>query len=478
MSIGDTDFGVQVSIGFIGRVVTALVAFIGSILLARVLGPENYGTFYTLMAVVLFLDNPVTGWASACRKRLTEEGFPSEEAVGSTFIAIIVMFGIIAVGAWGAAPLITSFTGDTNSWLLLTILFFAVVTYKTTNEILKSTDKFGSSTWLEASRDIVRVLAQVALVLLGLGVAGMVGGMVLANLVVAPIVLYLIGIRPKLPSRETIEKLWSYARYSVPSGVVTTAQQRMDLLLLAFLAGPAVAGNYEVAFKLTMPAMFIAGVAQNGLMGRISNLQSRNRSVDADIQNNLAYASLIGIPLFFGALIMAGPIIVTLYSSQYAAAAPFLAGLAFFRLLRTQKVILTATLNGLDRPDLNLRVAAVVFPINLLLGVGLLFVIGPIGVVIATVVSEGIGYGARAYLSRSLVPSVRLFPRPLLKQIAAGIVMAGVVYTARTALPLGTWPVVALVTGLGGVTYVLVLVGISHELRATVISVGRDAGIW
>jgi len=62
VSIGDTDFGVELGFGVVGRVVTAGVAFLGSFLLARELGPGNYGTFYILMAVVAFLDNPVTGW--------------------------------------------------------------------------------------------------------------------------------------------------------------------------------------------------------------------------------------------------------------------------------------------------------------------------------------------------------------------------------------------------------------------------------
>lgn len=79
MSIGDTDFGVQVGIGFVGRVVTLFVSFLGAVLLARILarilGSSGYGAFYLLMAVISFLDNPVTGWANACRKRFTEVDF-------------------------------------------------------------------------------------------------------------------------------------------------------------------------------------------------------------------------------------------------------------------------------------------------------------------------------------------------------------------------------------------------------------------
>lgn len=477
MSIGDTDFGVQVGIGVVGRVITAVVAFLGSILLARVLGPTGYGTFYLLMAVVALLDNPVTGWAIACRKRLTETDFPSGEALGSTIIGIGVGSALVFAGAWVAAGPIARFTGYAYGWLLLSVLFVGMVTYRTVNEVLKSTEHFGASTWLEASRDTLRVIGQAVLVLAGFGVSGMVGGMVVATLLVAPIALYLIGIRPQLPSRETLRGLWSYARFSVPLGVVNTAQTRMDLILIGFLVSAEVAGSYEVAYKLTIPAMFVAGVAQNGLMGRISNLRSRGEPVVGDVENNLAYASVLGIPLFFGAAALAGPIVVTIYSSQYAAAAPFLVGLALFRLLRTQRAILKSTLDGLDRPDLNLRIALFVFPFNLVLGLALLFAIGPIGVVVATVVSEFVGYSSRAYLVRSLIPSVTLFPRPLLEQLVCGGLMAILVFAARAALPLGSWYVVAFIVGLGGVAYFVALVGISHSFRSTILAIASDAGI-
>ncbi len=476
VGIGDTDFGVQVGIGFVGRVVGALVAFLGSIVLARALGPNDYGTFYLLLSVVAFLDNPMTGWAEACRKRLTEAGFDSREAIGSVVAGIAVAAVAVFAVAWLAAPLIASFAGA-DGWLLLSVLFVGMVAYHTANEVLKSTERFGASPWVNASRDVIRVLAQAGLVIVGWGVAGMVGGMVLANLVVAPAVLYVIGIRPSLPSRDTLREVWSYARYSVPGGLVGTAQSRMDRILLGFLASTTVVGNYEVAMKLTLPAMFVAGVAQDGLMGRISNLRSRGEAFAVDVRNNLGHASVLGIPLFFGALTMAEPVVVTLYSSQYAGAAPFLIGLALFRLIRTQKSILIATINGLDRPELNLRVSTVIFAFNLLSGVALLYAVGPLGVVAATVVSETIGYAVRGYLVRSLVPEVALFPRALLDQVAAGAVMAVAVYAARAALPLSYWPYVGVVVGVGGVVYFAALVALSHQFRATVLAVAADAGL-
>lgn len=476
VSIKDADFGVQIGIGFLGRVVMALVAFAGSIVLARALGPAGYGAFYLLMAVVQFLDNPVTGWATACRKRLTETDFPPGEAVGSTILGVVTASAVVFAVAWLASPYITSYTGARDTWLYLGVLFATVVSFRASIEVLKATKRFGVSTWVEASRDTLRVAVQITLILSGFGVAGMVGGMALANFALAPVVLYLVGTAPAIPSRVALRDIWQFAKSSIPTGFVGTAQQRMDVILLGLLVGTEMVGNYEIALKMTIPAMFVAGVAQDGLMGRISDLRSRGESFVTDVQSNLAYASIVGVPLFFGAFVLARPVVVTIYSNQFAGAAPFLVGLALFRLLRTQKAILVSTINGLDRPDLNLKISTVVFAINLTLGVALLYVIGPIGVVVATVVSELLGYGIRGYIVRSLVPAVSLLPRPLLEQLLSGAVMGTLVYAGREMLPLATWPYVALLVGLGCVCYFAVLLTLSTPLRATVLAVAEDAG--
>lgn len=476
MSIGDADFGVQVGIGFVGRAVTLLVAFLGAILFARVLGPEGYGAFYLLLAIVSFLDNPVTGWAIACRKRFTEVGFPMGEAIGSTLLGIAAFSVLVTVASLAAAPLLASFTGVNDAWLLLSALFAGMALYLTTLEVLKASAQFGMSDWMMATRDVLRVASQATLVVVGYGVAGMVAGMVVANVLLSPVVLYLLGTRPTLPSSESLRAIWGFARSSIPNGVVGTAQSKLDVILLGALAGPGVVGNYEVALRITLPAMFVAGVASSGLMGRVSNRRSKGQDVHGDVQNNLAYASLVAVPLFFGAAALGGPVVVTLFGSAYADAGAFVAGLALFHLFRSQKAILVSALDGFDRPEQNLRISTAVFTLNLGLGLGLFFLIGPIGVVFATVVSEIVGYGVRASLVRRLVPGISLLPRAFADQLASGVLMAVVVYGARKFVPLGWWGNVIALVMVGFVTYVVTLVTISEPFRETTRAVARDAG--
>lgn len=458
-----------------GRIATVIIAFLGSIFLARELGPEGYGLFYLFMAIVGIADNPVTGWARACRKRFTEVDFPEDEAIGSLLIGIAIVSATVFVGTRVGAPVIADFAGNQNAWFLFSILFVAKVTFSSLIQVLNGTPRFGASSWVIAIRDTVRVLLQVTLVIIGLGVAGMVWGISLASLVLAPIIVYLIGVKPSLPSKRSVLEVWEFARSSIPLGIVGTAKGRMDVVLLGALVGSAPVGNYEIALKMTMPAMFLASVASSGLVGRVSDLNSRDEGIEDDVRNNLGFASLLSIPLFFGAVTIGGPVVVTIYGNEFVQAKSFIAGLALFRLIASQRRILGATINGLDRPDLNLRVSTSVFVLNVGLGVVLLYAIGPIGVVVATVASAAVGYALRAYLMRSLLPSLTLVPNSLVHQVGSALVMAAVVYATREAWSLQNWMVVASIVGLGIAIYFGTLTILSRPFRTTVRGIVKDA---
>ncbi|MFB6188129.1 MAG: oligosaccharide flippase family protein, partial [Halobacteriaceae archaeon] len=302
------------------------MAFIGSIYLARVLGPSGYGKFYLITAVISFLDNPVTGWASACKKRLTEADFPEDEAVGSLILSILLASTIVLIVVRLTLPIIQTVTDLQIGWLLLGVLFVGNATFRSLLQILKGTNKFGSSPWIVTMRDILRVLLQAGLVLMGFGVAGMVWGMAIASIVLSPVILYLSRIWPVIPSKESIRHIWTFAKSSIPLGVLGSAKGRMDILILGGLAGTAAVGNYEIALKLTMPAVFIASVAGESLVGRVSNLQSRSENYITDIKNTLSYASIFALPLLFGAIAIGNPLVQTIYGNEFTQAGTFITG--------------------------------------------------------------------------------------------------------------------------------------------------------
>ena len=474
MSIGDSDFGVQVGIGVLGRVAKMIVAFLGSIYLARELGATGYGLYALFATIANVADNPVTGWARACKKRFTEIDFPSSEAVGSLIFGIAISTIFMLVGSYFLSDHIDLLSAQPWGWVLLTLLFTGTASFRSLLTLLNGTDRFGSSSWIATIRDICRVPAQVVLVTAGLGVAGMILGMALASLLMCPVIGYLIRIRPAIPSEKSVRDIWSFAKSTIPNGFLGTAKGRMDIILLGMLADAAVVGNYEIAMRLTMPAIIISSVASGALDGRVSNLESRNEEFIQDIQNNLAYTSLLAIPMVVGAFTIGETLVTTLYGSDFALAGTFIMMMSIYWFFSSQKKTLRATVMGLDRPDLALYESLATFGTNIILGISLFFVLGPIGVIVATALSELFGYVIDAYFVRRSLPSMTLLPQPIIHQIESALLMGGGVYGLQILLSSNGWVVTLAIVGVGAAIYFLSLMILSEPFRVTVFGIIND----
>lgn len=476
MSAGEADFGLEISRGVLAKFAMAAIGFAGSIVFARVLGPGGYGAFYVVVTLVNFLNNPVTGWGMACKKRISEAVFPTAEALGSGLLGAILLPLVILPLAYA----INRFTGLYDltglfvpfSMLFVTICFFAV-----TNRILSARSNFSAAEWSDTLRSFFTTPLQLAFVLLGLKTAGMIWGLTIATALTVPYVLYRINVRPVFPSRESLISIGSYAKYSVPNGFIGTAQSRFDILLLGAVLTSSAVGNYQVAMQLTLTGSFISAVASKGLMARISDHWSRGNesAVVTDVRNSLSYASLLSIPIFFGAAAMPDDLLVTVFGSEYGGVGLVLVGLALFRVLTGQASQLQSTVSGLDRPDVNTRIGLVVLVVNVGLGYLLLLEYGILGVVAATVLSECLRYVTFAYVVRQHLPDLPLFTKPLRQQLSAGGLMFLIVDRTHAFLGVSWWGELLFLIGLGGVVYFATLMITSESLRLTVRGIVADA---
>lgn len=471
MSIKDTDFGLQVGIGVIGKTIGAAVAFAGSIFLARTIGDAGYGAFYFLLSISMFLDKPITQWSNSCRKRMTEQDFPTDRAAGAIFLGALVGSLIIA----GFTVFLNLVAGPVRGIdsRHLAIIFIGTVFYTGSKEILNGTTNFGLNPWLEVIREVIRVALQIALVFLISDVAGMVIGLTAASLLLTPMVIRLSGVRPSLPTRNDLAEIYSFAKVLVPNGFIASALSQIDIIILGTLAGTAIVGNYRIAMNLLFPAEFVVATMAPGMMSRVSNLDSRNEDPSETVADGLSFVSVLAIPIAAGAIVIGDLVAITVYSSEFARAGLFIGWLGVYYVLQTQMRVLQAAFKGLDRPNRVLKLNIVGFSINIILGLGLFYLIGAVGIVYATVVGIGSRYLIGAYWLRNDLEVV-LLPKPLQHQLIAAVVMATGIYVIRMSIGIDSWLEVGGVVLSGGLLYGSVLVSISREFRETAVAIGRD----
>jgi O-antigen/teichoic acid export membrane protein len=272
---------------------------------------------------------------------------------------------------------------------------------------------------------------------------------------------------------EAVKSIGSFAKFSMISSTLGETRSRADILLLGALLTTAAAGQYQVAMQLILPAELLGSVISVGLAGRISAHWSKDdeQAVVEDLSNSIAYAGVLAIPIFFGALAMPSDILYLVFGSEYSDSGAILIGLALFAVLRSQTYQFYPVVGGINRPEIGTKATAIGLMVNLLLGILLLRIMGAVGVVVATVLAEIVIYLILAYSIKGHIPNARLVSQPLLKQFIAAIIMFGTVWCLHTFLSFNTTLYTATLIVIGAITYGLTLSFISPEVRKTGYSV-------
>ena len=474
---GDTKLGWEALKGFSGKIVQAVLGFAGTIIFARALGPVSFGGFYFLLSLVFVAERPIQGFGQAIRKRWSESGAPRDEFVGSIVAINLAYFAVVGALTVVFADRLRAMTNIPEAPLVFMSILVALCAFSPGQKMLLGEGKVAMQTWTDTVRSILTFPLQLALVLAGLGAAGMGYGLAGATLATVPLTLYVLGPPVGRPTRRAVGSLWEYAKYSIPTSFVGKTYERLDVLLLGGFIGTGIVGDYEVAFKLTVPAMFLSSVVVSGLLPKVSHRVSKGEDVTQDVNNAIGYISIVSVPIFFGALALPETLVVTAYSSKYSGAGVFLIGLAFYQVLKSQTGVHVETLGGLDRPDLNLKISGTTLVLNVVLGVALIQTLGGIGVVAATIVAEGFRWLATYLVARRLLPGIEPIQRPFLLQIAAGAIMYLTIEFVTRFVPTRSWVEVGLLVGLGAVVYGGVLL-MSRLHRQTAFYILEDAGIY
>jgi len=227
----------------VAKFAMAIVGFVGTIVFARILGPTAFGGFYLLFALIKIADRAVVGWGVAVKKRYSETGAPKAELLGSQLLFTGGWILLTAVAVAVAAPRLVSYTGLPDAPILFVVLMASVALYEPIDRVVQARGLVGASMWTDTLRSVLTFPLQLGLILLGFGAAGMAYGLAAATLLSLPVLWYFVAASPAMPSRATLENLWSYARYSSVNSLPGTAYDRFDVLLLGWLLAPPPPGT-------------------------------------------------------------------------------------------------------------------------------------------------------------------------------------------------------------------------------------------
>ena len=489
------DMGQEALTSLVAKLTMAGVGFAGVLIFARELGVERFGGYYFALAVALTLVRISAGVGKSLKKRVSEVDTAPETylGLGLGFHAAYFLTVCVAVGAVGAVwdrltgllvaaslrvhdavPVVPVFDPPTVSPLVaggVLAVFGATGLFQVLNRFYAGIGYPGRSFWIDTLRSVLTLGLQLTFLLVfDLGGVGLLAGLALATLLSAAVVAVDAGVIPRLPDRETLSSVWAFARYAVPTALVTDFYKRADVFLIGLFAGAGAVGFYEAAIRLVRPADQVAASLSNPLQVKASGRSSLGQDVRGDLANAFTYTGLFGIPMLFGALAMPDALMRTFFGGDFDGGGAALVGVAAFFLFHVYQMPLVAAVEGTDRPRIVYRVKRTALLVHLVIAVPAALVYGLLGVIGATLLVEIATFCTYQVICRDAFGGV-ILPRPVASQVAAAAVMFGSLVWVKSRVSLAAWPSVVGLVGAGAVVYFAVLTVVSGHFRLTAVNV-------
>lgn len=452
------------AIYFLSDVLTSVVGFVATLYFARVLGSSVLGKYFLVVALVGWLSIPSHGVGDAIAKRASErvdqgEILTAGFLLNGLIVALVgglVVLGGAHVDAYVGADVAVLFAG----------LFAGQVMFSTVMSALAGQHLVAHSGLLKTVDRVLRVAAQVALVLAGYRVVALVGGELLAVAVSVVVGVLVFRVRFAVPRLAHVRRLLAYARYSWINNVKAKTLGWMDTIVLSLFVAPGVIGIYEISWRLASMLVLLSNAVRKTLFPEMSH---RAATGDSDelldlLDEGLFAAGMFAIPGLVGALVL-GQRILRIYGPEFVRGAVVLPILVVALGIDAYGSQFETLVNALDRPDLTFRVNLLFVITNLTLNVALIWAYGFLGAAVATAASSLLLLGFGFYFTVKLVgyPAVPL--RDIARQVVAGLAMGVGIVALQALVPWTNMYVTVGTVFAGAGVYFVALYAISGRFR-------------
>jgi O-antigen/teichoic acid export membrane protein len=376
-----------------GLVVSTLISAVGTIIIARLLGAENYGLYaVALSAPGLISTFRDWGINSAMIRYSAQYNSQNNTAkIRGIFVSGLVfeiILGILlsVISFVLSGTLAQAFNRPTITPLIqivsITVLAGALMNAATAAYTGMETMHLNSIMLIVHS--IAKTGIIVGLVLLGFGTLGAVIGFSIAiSIAGVASVLLMFTIYRSLPKPtdsklEIIATTKTLLKYGLPVSIgailLGFLGQFYGFILAIYVSDNAIIGNYNVAINFVVLITFFATPVTTMLFPAFSKLDAqKDKALFANIfQYSVKYASFVVVPVAMMVMVLAQPAIGTIFQNSYNQAPLFLALLTIAYLFTALGNLSAGNLiNGQGYTRFNLKMsiltAAIGFPVSFIL---------------------------------------------------------------------------------------------------------------
>lgn len=426
---------------FLDAVAQRGVQFIISIVLARLLFPEQFGLIGMLtifMAVTrTFLDS---GFGAALIQK---------QEVTQTDICSIFYFNIaVGLSAAGllslAAPWIAAFyrqpilTPLTRALSLTIVINSFGMIQKT---ILTKHINFKVHTKVSLIAGVLSGAAGITLAANGFGVWSLVVQQISASLFSTVSLWAFSSWRPALIfSFTALRKMFGFGSRLLASSVLNQFFDNIYFVVIGKLFSATDLGFFTRAKTLNdLPSQTLSGIVARVTFPVFSTIQGDRARLKRGLKKALAILVLVNFPLMIGLAVIARPLVLVLLTEKWAACIPYLQLLCVVGILFPLQVMNLNVLQALGRSDLFLRLE-IIKKIMIVINIAVTWRWGISAMIYGMIINSVISYYLNSYYNGVLVDyPLREQVLDLLPYLIVAIVMGSAVYAVGLPQFLNHW---------------------------------------
>jgi teichuronic acid exporter len=350
-----------------------LITWGSTIVIARILTPEDFGVVAAAMVVTGFLNLATDlGMGSAIIQAPKLEQRQVEQSMAVSVLAALLMAALLYV----LAPIWANLQTDSRLVPVLRVLSIAVVLtglHVVPNGLLSRALRFEIISVVNLVQGITTAATSLALALHWRSYWALIVGYVVGRAVFTVALLAIQFVRPRVPRWSAVGGLMKFGGILTADRFLWYLRSHFDIMMIGGLLGVRPLGLYSMAMTLArMPAEKISGVISPVLFPVFSRSQVSRTELHRQYSQTLAGLALIAFPAGMGMAAVAGELVPVVLGSQWLEIIPLVIILAIgtpFGLLST---VAPVTLNAVGRVGLSFTMSAVltvVVPLAILIGV-------------------------------------------------------------------------------------------------------------
>jgi len=397
------------NIGFltVGNGISQIISLIGAFYIPKLLGPEKYGIYQTVIAYVgLFGFLTLSGLNKVlireCAKDLTKTKKILEDTIGmrNLFSFLAALISLIVV-------LFIDYDKGTKFFIAIFSVSLIINGFQSSiNTIYQSFENMKILAVFSIARQLLIVPLSIFFLKLGYGILSL----IIINLVINFIILIINFYYSKKIVVFNIFSKIKFIKYYVKAGFnftllqfLNTLSGKIDLVMLSFLTTPQNVGIYALAYRIAEKGLIIRTPISQSLFPYYSR-KLHTKSINTRTLFN--HALLIIIPSLFIAItviLTSNYIITNLIGKEYAQSAVILNILIFYLIFNYSVIPFGLFLQSSNNEKYVIRVAIVKAILNIIGNLIFFYSFGLVGIAFSTLLNECIGLIIQWNYSRHLL---------------------------------------------------------------------------